>query len=138
MNTDTPIFEYQFKVRDYECDAQGIVNNANYQHYYEMVRHEFLEAHGLNFYEQHKQGIDAVVASVHIKYKTPLYGSDVVKGTINIERKGVRYIFHQKIYRVSDNKLCNEAKYEIVTLYNGKLGKPEVFDKAFAQYLGEI
>jgi len=26
-------FETVMKVRDYECDAQGIVNNANYLHY---------------------------------------------------------------------------------------------------------
>ena len=29
------IFELKMKVRDYECDGQGIVNNANYQHYTE-------------------------------------------------------------------------------------------------------
>lgn len=129
-----PIFEYEFKVRDYECDAQGIVNNANYQHYYEMTRHEFLEANNLNFYELHEQGIDAVVSSVHIKYKASLYGSDIVKCTVNMERKGVRYIFHQKIIRLSDNKLCSEAQIEVVSLVNGKLSRPDVFDKAFEKY----
>ena len=29
------IYELTLKVRDYECDLQGIVNNANYQHYLE-------------------------------------------------------------------------------------------------------
>ncbi|HBK40671.1 MAG TPA: thioesterase, partial [Porphyromonadaceae bacterium] len=38
-----PIFTYTMKVRDYECDTQGHVNNANYQHYFEVTRHEFLE-----------------------------------------------------------------------------------------------
>ena len=28
-------YELKMKVRDYECDLQGIVNNANYQHYIE-------------------------------------------------------------------------------------------------------
>ena len=26
------IFSLEMEVRDYECDLQGIVNNANYQH----------------------------------------------------------------------------------------------------------
>ena len=34
------IYELKMKVRDYECDLQGIVNNANYQHYLEHTRHE--------------------------------------------------------------------------------------------------
>ena len=38
------IFELKMKVRDYECDGQGIVNNANYQHYTEHTRHEFIES----------------------------------------------------------------------------------------------
>ncbi len=37
-------FSIQLKVRDYECDMQGVVNNANYQHYMEHARHEYLKA----------------------------------------------------------------------------------------------
>ena len=32
MNNDY-IFETRLEVRDYECDIEGIVNNANYLHY---------------------------------------------------------------------------------------------------------
>ena len=32
------IFETRLDVRDYECDIQGIVNNANYLHYTEHTR----------------------------------------------------------------------------------------------------
>ena len=39
-------FEMPIKVRDYECDAQGIVNNANYLHYLEITRHDFCEVAG--------------------------------------------------------------------------------------------
>ena len=44
-----PSYELIMKVRDYECDLQGIVNNANYQHYLEQTRHEFLLSIGLSF-----------------------------------------------------------------------------------------
>ena len=54
------IHEIRLKVRDYECDLQGIVNNANYQHYLEHARHEFLLSTGAGFAELHSRGIDPV------------------------------------------------------------------------------
>ena len=55
------IYELEMKVRDYECDLQGIVNNANYQHYLEHTRHEFLTSVGISFAALHEQGVDPVV-----------------------------------------------------------------------------
>ncbi len=131
-----PVFEYILKVRDYECDTQGHVNNANYQHYFEITRHEFLEKVGLNFYQLHLQGIDAVVAKVEIRYKVPLIGMDRFKCTVTrIERVNVKYVFHQEIIRLSDHAICAKAKVEVVTLVNGKLSYPDVFGEAFKDYI---
>ena len=131
-----PVFEYRMKVRDYECDVQGHVNNANYQHYFEVARHEFLEKVGLNFHRLHQEGIDAVVARVDIRYKIPLIGMDEFSCNVTrIERQNVKYIFHQEIIRIKDKVLCAKAKIEVVNLVNGRLSQPEVFDEAFAPYL---
>ena len=131
-----PIFEIVLKVRDYECDTQGHVNNANYQHYFEVTRHDFLEKVGLNFYQLHLNGIDAVVSRVEIRYKVPLIGMDQFRCTITrIEKAGVKYIFHQEIIRLSDNVTCAKAKFEVVNLVNGKLSNPDLFDEAFRDYL---
>ena len=35
------VYSIDIKVRDYELDAEGIVNNANYLHYLEYTRHYF-------------------------------------------------------------------------------------------------
>lgn len=129
------IFEYKMKVRDYECDAQGHVNNANYQHYFEVARHEFLEKHDLNFFDLHNKGVDAVVARVDIRYKTPLIGMDEFVCTVALERTGIKYVFHQEIIRLSDNKVCAKGKIEVVSLINGKLSQPVIFDEAFKEYL---
>ena len=124
------------RVRDYECDTQGHVNNANYQHYFEVARHDLLEKVGLNFYQLHLNGIDAVVSRVEIRYKVPLIGMDQFRCTVtSIEKAGVKYIFHQEIIRLTDNVTCAKAKIEVVNLVNGKLSNPDLFDEAFKDYL---
>ena len=70
------LFKHADKVRDYECDLQGVVNNANYQHYMEHTRHEFLEALGENFGAMHERGMDAFVSRVEIQFKHPLHSGD--------------------------------------------------------------
>ena len=69
-------YELELQVRDYECDLQGIVNNAVYQNYLEHCRHKFLNFVGLDFAELHKDGIDAVVIRAEIDYKFPLRPGD--------------------------------------------------------------
>lgn len=115
------IYELDFKVRDYECDLQGIVNNANYQHYYEHTRHEFLLERKVSFSNLHDEGIDAVVARIEIAYKAPLKSQDEFVCKLNVVKDGVKYIFNQAIVRKSDNKLCSTAKVTTVISINGKL-----------------
>ncbi|MBJ7549417.1 acyl-CoA thioesterase [Marinomonas ostreistagni] len=59
-------------VRDYECDMQGIVNNAVYQNYLEHARHAFLKDRGLDFAEITQSGIHLVVMRAEIDYRSPL------------------------------------------------------------------
>jgi acyl-CoA thioester hydrolase len=115
------IFESEFKVRDYECDIQGIVNNSVYLNYLEITRHEFLEANGIRFSRLHEQGIDAVVSGIEIAYKTPLRPGDSFISKLYVNKEGARYVFHQVIYRKQDNKLAIKAKVQTVVVIDGKL-----------------
>lgn len=129
------IYELTMKVRDYECDSQGIVNNAVYQNYLEHTRHEFLGANGIDFIDLHQKGIDPVVARIDIQYKTPLRGSEEFVCKLAIRKEGIKYVFLQDIFRVSDNALSVKAKVETVCLVDGKLSRGEFFDSIFAKYL---
>ena len=129
------LFEIEMKVRDYECDLQGIVNNANYQHYLEHARHEFLESTGANFGDLHKQGIDAMVARVEIDYKVSLTSGNRFAVRLNIAREGAKLVFLEDIYRLPDNKLCVRGRVESICVKDGRLTRGELFDEIFAKQL---
>ena len=82
------LFELDMQVRDYELDAQGVVNNGTYMNYLEHTRHEFLKAVGMDFVELHNNGIDAMVIKAELEYKRPLKANDTFKVKINVEREG--------------------------------------------------
>lgn len=125
------IYEHRDKVRDYECDVQGIVNNANYQHYLEHARHEFLLSHGVSFMDLHERGTDAVVARITIQFKTPLRSRDEYAVRIRVKKEGIKWIFFQDIFRASDDKVCVRAQVDTVCLINGRLGDSEELNQIF-------
>jgi|MGYP002519590596 acyl-CoA thioester hydrolase len=135
MNPENYIFTHEMKVRDYECDLQGVVNNANYQHYMEHARHEFLETLGVNFGKLHEDGIDAMVAKITIEYKLPLRSGDKFVIGINLQRQGAKIVFTQDLFRLSDGKLCTKGIVETICLENGRLTRGEIFDEVFKDYL---
>lgn len=123
------------KVRDYECDAQGVVNNANYQHYFENARHEFLETKGTNFSRLHEQGIDIMVSRVDISYKHSLRGSDRFVVKLNMKREGVKLVVFHYLYKLPEQLLCAQGRVEIISVENGKLTRGERFDEIFSEEL---
>lgn len=122
------IFKLTDKVRDYECDLQGVVNNSNYQHYMEHTRHEFLESLGENFGAMHDKGVDGFVSHVDIDFKTSLKSGDSYISCLNVYKKGVKLVFEQDIYRASDGALATKGKVESVVVQDGKLTRGEYFD----------
>lgn len=126
------IYELQMKVRDYECDLQGIVNNANYQHYIEHTRHEFLLSRGVSFAELHEQGTDAVVARLNMQFKTPLKSGDEFVCKLNLKKDGIKYMFYQDIYRLPDMKLVIKAQVDTVCIVNGRLAESEELNTRFS------
>ena len=131
------IFELTMKVRDYECDLQGIVNNANYQHYIEHTRHEFLTSTGISFAKLHEEGIDPVVARLTMAFKTPLKSGDEFVSKLYLKKEGIKYIFYQDIFRKADNKPVLKSTVETVCVVNGRLCASVLFDEVFAPYLTE-
>lgn len=123
------LFLLEMKVRDYECDLQGVVNNANYQHYMEHGRHEFLETLGDNFGRMHDEGYDAMVARVEIAYKQSLHSGERFWVGINIKKEGVRLVFLQDIIRISDGAVCAQGKISSVVVHNGALTRGEYLDE---------
>ena len=124
-------FELDMKVRDYECDIQGLVNNSVYQNYLEHTRHEYIKTAGLDFAELHKEGIDPVVYRIEIDYKLPLISGDEFICKLNFEREGnLKVIFFQDIYRKKDNKLIVKAKVIVVILKNGRPSLADLFINA--------
>ena len=131
------IYELRLKVRDYECDLQGIVNNANYQHYLEHTRHEFLTSVGGGCAKLHEEGVDPGVARLTMSFKTPLRSGDEFISKLYMKKEGIKYVFYQDIFRASDMKVVIKATVETVCLVNGRLSDSTLFDHIFASYLNK-
>ena len=104
------LFRLVLKVRDYELDMQGIVNNGVYFNYLEHARHEFLLSKGVDFAALSKQGVNLVVIRSELDYKSSLMSGDGFWVEVAAERLSkVKFGFRQRVVRESDGKVCVEA-----------------------------
>lgn len=119
------VFTVDFKVRDYECDMQGIVNNSVYFNYLEHARHEFLLEKGVDFAALAREGINLVVVRSELDYKASLTSGDRFVVSVAFEPVSrVRFGFRQQVIRSSDNKVVLEGLI-IGTAVNAR-GRPEI------------
>ncbi len=104
-------FFHHDKVRDYECDIQGVVNNSVYQNYLEHARHEMLLDKGVDFAAFAARGINLVVVRTEVDYRSSLVPGDKYKVGVTLSKLSkVRFEFQQAIFREGQDKPAIEAK----------------------------
>jgi len=109
--TDIHAFTLEFEVRDYECDLQGIVNNAVYQNYLEHARHVFLKTQGLDFAALSQAGVNLVVVRIELDYLVSLRSGDRFTVSVDLERVSrLRFGILQTIYRLTDGRPALRAR----------------------------
>ena len=114
-------FSLEMKVRDYECDMQGIVNNAIYQHYLECARHEFLLSRGLDFAELTASGVIIVIVRAELDYCSPLRSGEHFRVTVRAQRSSrIKILFEQEILRLPEPDAVLKAKITATSLHHGK------------------
>lgn len=127
-------FIVEFKVRDYECDLQGIVNNSVYFNYLEHARHEFLAAKNIDFAKLARDKVNLVVIRSEMNYKDSLKPGDAFYVEVEVERLSrLKFAFNQKVIRAADNKLMLDAVVTGTSVNEkGRPFVPEQLEQLFA------
>jgi acyl-CoA thioester hydrolase len=101
--------ECSLRVRTYECDSYGHVNNANYLNYLEFARYELLKDIGFDYPKAIRSGYGVYVARIEIDYKKPAVTDDqLIIKTWPVKKGAVSGVLAQEIRRGED--LLVEAK----------------------------
>ncbi|CAM6088914.1 unnamed protein product [Calypogeia fissa] len=118
-------YEIEEKVRDYELDHYGVVNNAIYAQLCQHARTELLENIGFSPAGVIESGKAMAIADMTMKFISPLRSGDryIVSSRV-AGTTAVRLIFEDHIYKLPERELVMSAKSTVLVLdQNSKPGR---------------
>jgi acyl-CoA thioester hydrolase len=111
------VYSISMEARDHECDIQGVVNNAHYQHYFEHARHRFLLENRIDFAGIAQQNINLMVSKIEIEYLGSIVAHDQFYITVEVQQLSkLGYQFIQKIFKQDCNSHLSTAKTTVLTV----------------------
>lgn len=118
------------KVRSYECDSYGHVNNAIYLNYLEYARTEFMRFIGFDYAKCVNLGFYLYVTHIDIFYKASAFLDDeLIIETEPLKKGAVSGTFKQ-IIKKQDGTVCVEAQVSWASV-NSKTQRPSKLPEEF-------
>ena len=97
---------YERKAHFYETDQMGIIHHANYIHWFEEARVDFMEQIGFGYEKSVESGVDIAVLEVKCTYKAMVRFNDRVHVHLYIkELTPIRMVIGYKITDAADGGL---------------------------------
>ena len=124
----------RIKVRSYEIDVEGHVNNAVYVNYLEHSRTSAMEDFGVPFEKLLERGLYIVITRVDMTIHAPAFLGDELELRVTpTELRRVKGIFHQEIRNLTrGNKAVTATVYGAIVDRQGKPVRiPDEFREAF-------
>jgi YbgC/YbaW family acyl-CoA thioester hydrolase len=129
------MIETTLKVRSYECDSFGHVNNAVYLNYLECGRMAVLERAGFTLARLKELGVFIVVRRIEIDYKAPAReGETLVVRTRLQEHHKMKGVFYQEILNASKGALI--ARAQVAWVFTDLQGRLMAIPQFFKDALG--
>lgn len=125
----------QIKVRSYEIDIYGHVNNATYLNYLEHSRVQSLEQTGKSFKQYMDENIFVVIAKINISYLKPAFIDDELDVITTIKSVGrTSVVLNQEIYNRTREE--NSVKADVTGVFLNHMKKPIPVPAQFLEQLG--
>ena len=123
------------RVRTYELDSFGHVNNAAYLNYLEEARSEYLKQMGLSFQDFARLGVQLVIVESHLYYKSPArYGDEIEISGNTRDVRPASALIDYTLTEIRSGRLIATAitKGAFVDAISGRpVRAPEAFRAAF-------
>lgn len=89
-----------------DTDVGGVVYHANYLHYFERARTEFLRRKGLSVRELHERGCIFPVVHVEMDFRAPARHDDLLRVETEVLEVGKSsFVLGQQVIRTVDDAL---------------------------------
>ncbi len=122
------------RVKSYELDSFGHVNNAVYLNLFEGARNEFLLQRGLHFGDFAAWQAHPIVAEAQVQYKRPAFADDalLIHGFVS-QAGSASFVIQYRIERETDRELIATGSTRMAFVdYGGKPTRiPAVFRDKF-------
>ena len=125
MSKEEYRFIHRLRVRWGECDAQGIVFNAQYLNYIEVAQAEYFRHLGMRLYsDELRKRFDLATVKATLEYLAPVRVDDLLHIHIGVARIGNSSItFQAEMYPEDAKQPCTRAEV-IYANFDADTGTP--------------
>ncbi|MGD9487074.1 MAG: acyl-CoA thioesterase [Calditrichaceae bacterium] len=135
------VFQTSLKVRSYECDMYGHVNNATFLNYLEYGRVELLNELGYTLDSLKADGFLLPIIKIEIEYKQQVLMGDHLTITVEWERRGrSSATFRQNIFKDSSKSPVASAiaSWVATDLTGTPIQIPQEFIQRYERTFGPV